>query len=79
MQARLVSVFILAIVHSLSHSDLFLQRALQLEDEVMHCCVSGGITCVNDLVIQDYKDGENLKDFVRRRSGENEVPPNFPI
>ena len=45
----------------------------------MECCVSGGITCVNDLAIQDYQEGKNLKDFVRRRVGENEVLLNFQI
>jgi hypothetical protein len=45
---------------------------MQLEDAVMDCCVSGGITCVNDLSIK-YMDGENLNRFVRRRTGENEV------
>ena len=57
----------------------FLQRALLLEEVVMECCVSGGITCVNDLAIQDYQEGKNLKDCVRRRGGENEVLLDFHI
>ena len=50
-----------------------LQRTLQLEDAVVDCCVSGFITCVNDLAIEKNYEGGNLKDFFQRRTDENKV------
>ena len=53
-----------------------MQRTLQLKDTIAECCASAStsITSVNDLVIlKNYMQGGNLRDYVRRATGENEV------